>query len=168
MPTNWITPTPDGLAVVMDEQVLAPLAGKAAALRLTVARVRGAVSQSQHVPVSATAGSVPPEGEEHTLVMAVALLAAARPNLAQLADEGGHQTGFGARVERAERWLDAVLKGRDEQGRVFTVTMPTDPVGRDGATAASDDNPLYEAVRVGSSGLVEEADLTPYSSTVTA
>ena len=56
------------------------------------------------------------------------------------------------------------------------MTRPTDPVGRDGVNAVKTDvvdtdpayNPLYEAVRVGSSGLIVEVNLTPYSSTAIA
>lgn len=166
--SNWKVIIADDLAVVMNAQVLAPnSANAAAALALVVARVRGVVATAGRVPVSVTAGSVPPESAQHAAVLTVALLTGAYPNLATLVDADGGKTGFGQLVEQAELWLTKIERGA-------SCTTPTDPVGRDGINAVVADsadpayNPLYEAVRVGSSGLITETDLTPYSSTAVA
>lgn len=160
--SNWAVPSSADLAVVMNTQVLLPTSPNAvAALALAVGRVRGTIQTAGRVPVSVTAGSVPPEALQHALVLTVALLTGAFPNLASLVDADGGKTGFGQLVEQAEQWLDRIEKGASCIG-------PTDPVGMDGINAVSATNPLYEAVRVGSSGLITEVDLTPYSSTAIA
>lgn len=123
----------------------------------TVARIRGAIQSAGRQPLSATAGTVPPEAQQHAAVLSVAALAASRPQMAAFVDADGHTTGFGKLFDIAEAWLDSI--NPDDKGKVAQqVAPPTDPTGVDYLTEVEEpDNPAIVSIRYGS--LAEEADL---------
>jgi len=87
-------------------------------LGLVVARVRGAIDAGGKVALSATEGSVPPEGMFHTIVLTVNALSASTPDLARFA----LGDAFQKLVQGAEDWLKAVQEGK------MMVSEPGDPV----------------------------------------
>jgi hypothetical protein len=120
-----------------------------------VIRIRAAIANGQRIPISVTPDTIPPEAKLHALYLAAMPLVQSMPGLAKslLIGEDGRKTSFERSYDRAEQFLTDVMGG-------MNVTYPTDPVGEDGETAVTDDNPLYSAVRYGSLTNVEEADLT--------
>lgn len=116
-----------------------------------VAEVRGSIEACGRYPVSLTAGSVPPEGVRHTLVMAAYTLCLPVPSLlAVLMNEGGAFSPMGKLYTEATKWVDRLRTGG-------SFTMPSDPAGADYATAIDDDkdsatyNPTVTGVRWGDS-----------------
>lgn len=114
-----------------------------------VAEVRGAIEACGRYPVSLTAGSVPPEGVRHTLVMAAYTLCLPVPSLlAVLMNEGGAFSPMGKLYAEAVKWVDGLRTGG-------SFTLPTNPAGADYTTAIDDDkdsatyNPTVTAVRWG-------------------
>src|SRR5574343_480594 len=96
-------------------------------------------------PVSATAGTVPPEGVRHTLVMAAYALCRPVPSLlAVLMNEGGGFSPMGKLYTDACKWVDMLRTGG-------SFTMPDDPAGADYSTEVGDGNPAVTAVIWGDS-----------------
>jgi hypothetical protein len=126
--------------------------------------VRGAISACGRT-ISATANSVPPEGEWHTLVIAAYRLVSSTPGLVKFLVAGEGDTSPLAKMYgEAMRWVYGdPSKPRSCPGLIAgqAYTVPIDPIGADGATAVSDDNPVFEAVRVGEYGS-ETSDLSSY------
>ena len=88
-------------------------------LLLVVQRVRASVGR--HSVVSDNENEVPPEGLQHTLILAIHLLLSGTPNFQFLIrGPDGSESGFGYSVKQAERWLERVENGR-------SVTYPSNP-----------------------------------------
>lgn len=152
--TNWVVPAGSGLSKVLDPATLRSCDANTGAnvppnqtfdpskqkrsddlVAMVVARIRGAVRNGGRVQVSATPSSVPPEAEQHALVLAAWALTAAKPVMSMVVvGPTGVFSPFKSLVDKAEAWLKDVAAGEP-------VTEPTDPVGTDGVTAVSDDNP---------------------------
>lgn len=125
-----------------------------ALLEMAVGRIRGAIQNGGRVPISVTAFSIPKEAKIYALMLAAMPLVQSTPSLAKefLVGQDGRKTSFERMYDRAEEWLMKVEAG-------LNVTYPTDPVGRDGITAVTDSNPLFQAVRFGSVGNIHQSDL---------
>ncbi len=122
MATNWIIPTVGGMDSILNAAVVnlgaAPLSdGKATALRLAVAKVRGAINRGGVTPLSATAEAVPPEGEQAVLVKAIQTVIG-QPGLMPKAQD--MKDGFDKLIEEADAWIESCEMGK-------AVTTPTDP-----------------------------------------
>lgn len=88
-------------------------------LMLAVQRVRAAAGR--HSVVSDNANEVPPEGLQHTLILAIHLLLSGTPNFQFLIrGPDGSESGFGYSVKQAERWIDRISDG-------MSVTYPSNP-----------------------------------------
>ena len=123
-----------------------------------VAEVRGAIEACGRYPVSATAGTVPPEGVRHTLVMAAYALCLPVPSLlAVLMNEGGAFSPMQRLYTDACKWVDGLRAGG-------SFTMPDDPAGADYSTEVGDGNPAVTAVLWGDS----IADGSEYEDGITA
>jgi hypothetical protein len=124
MTTAWTVPVATDLEQFMSSSVVTATnvddpAGKARAdslIESVVARVRGAIGSGNRVPLSLTPNSVPPEGKQHVLVLIVAALAAASPQVYQYTESDA----FRRQLEAAEKWITAAQEG-------LNVTVPTDP-----------------------------------------
>lgn len=117
-----------------------------------VKAVRGAIRSAGRFPFSVTEGSVPPEGEWHTLVIAVWRLVNSTPGLVKsfLAGDGGAETPLSRMYKEAMCWVygeGAPKQGGLAQGAMFE--PPEDPVGEDWTTAVSDSNPAISGIRWG-------------------
>lgn len=105
-----------------------------------VAEVRGAIEACGRYPVSATAGTVPPEGVRHTLVIAAYMLCLPVPSLlAVLMNEGGAFSPMGKLYGEACKWIESLRAGG-------SFTMPDDPAGADYSTEVGDGNPAVTGV----------------------
>ena len=138
---------------------------------VAVDEVRAAVRNGGRVGLSLTADSIPPEAEWHTLVLAAYRLVSSTPGLSR-----SLMTGDGERKAPLERMYDeavAYVWGDRARGRLGLTggdncTEPSDPMGRDYATAVDEDedsasyNPSVSAVRYGSVSEDTEADLKSY------
>lgn len=126
MTIDWIVPTVDDLRTVLSSVVLNPAADignpsgptNQLALDLVVERWRGAIRTAGRIPVSLTAGSVPPEHKQHVLVLTVWQLVCSQPKLAQTVTEA-----FKTLVDKAEE----ALKDVDEGKEGATPSYPSDP-----------------------------------------
>lgn len=81
-----------------------------------VKRIRAAIGTANRVPLSATTGSIPPEAEQHALVMIAAQLSASVPQL----NDFVASAAFKLMHEKAEDWMSEVHKG-------LNITRPSDP-----------------------------------------
>ena len=88
----------------------------AAIIARVVARIRGAIDNGNRGPLSLTAGSVPAEGEQHALCLAVEALVASTPNLGFAAKEG-----FAEMLKDAKEWLKMLQCGE------ISAQYPNDP-----------------------------------------
>jgi len=123
-----------------------------------VAEVRGAIEAAGRYPLSLTAGSVPPEGFQHTLALAAWRLAAVKPTLlALLLADGGVYAPLNQLVKDAKDWIKRITEGG-------SITLPTDPTGADYTTAVSTSNPAISGIKWGDS----LGDDTEYDAGVTA
>ena len=108
-----------------------------------VAEVRGAIEACGRYPVSATAGTVPPEGVQHTLAIAAWRLCLPVPSLlAILMADGGAFSPITTLYKDAMAWV----KGLRDGG---SFTMPDDPCGADYQTEVSASNPAVSGIRWG-------------------
>ena len=161
MATNWIIPTPDNLATIISEAVLqranenvdpASLEATAnmawgdasyraaydptlpdrmaAQLDLAVKQFRGAIQNAGKQALSLTAASVPPDAcYKHCLTLAAYGVITSTLNLQWVVStEKGDASPITAAFRIANKYLEDVSKGK-------TVVFPTDPMGRDYATA---------------------------------
>lgn len=130
MPTDWIIPTPSDVATVMSSVVIGTVenTGNPAdsddafeqkilnIISMVVARVRGAVSNGNRTPLSATLTSVPADGWQHTVNLAVQALVASTPNMGwTLKDD------FETLLTEAKLWLNSIKDGDPTD-------YPTDPI----------------------------------------
>lgn len=104
--------------------------------------VRGAIRSAGRYPYAVTAGSVPPEGEWHTLVIAAWRLINSTPGLVRsfLAGDSGADTALSKMYKEAMEWVygcGTPKAGGLAQGASFT--EPDDPVGQDWLTAEDAD-----------------------------
>lgn len=94
-------------------------------LALSVAQVRAAIQISGSVPLSLTAGSVPPEGERYALDIAAYQLVISTPNLKMvIITDKGTSSPFAIFYREAMDWVEMVRKG-------IGITPPNDPCGAD-------------------------------------
>lgn len=110
-------------------------------LRMTVARIRHAVRRGGRSPLSNTAGSVPPEAEQHALVLTADAMTASTPNLGQVVvtPMGGTGGPWKDLVAQAKKWLADVLAGE------FAPTYPTDPMQQGDGTELVPDGQAYQS-----------------------
>lgn len=93
------------------------LSNLAVLVALQANRIRGTIASVSRVALSVTEGSVPPEGEQHALVLAaVACLNSLAKPLADFAVPEGLKD----MAKAAEDWIKSIKDGN-------TVTEPTDP-----------------------------------------
>lgn len=98
------------------------------AVRLAVEEVRAAVDLGNRTPLSQTAGSVPPEAEQHVLYLAAYTLLSFPPSLLQvLVFDGGVYSPLQKKHDLAQKWLESVRSAEQ------AATMPTDPETGHGA-----------------------------------
>lgn len=160
MATSWKVPTTDYLQTVMSGIILDAVedtdgednsaddqaAKMTYALEQAVARVRGAIGNGNRTPLSATAGSVPPEGLNFTLVLAVEILVNSQPNM-----NWAIKDGFSDSLKEAKDWIQQL---RDSEPTDY----PTDPITVDASGFAVADG--------GNAGDVQgEVDMTTDSLT---
>ena len=89
-------------------------------LPVVIKRVRGVIGRCS--TLSDSEAQVPPEGLQHTLVLAVAALLNATPNFGLIMKgPDGAESGFAYQVRQAERWLEKLERG-------MSVTYPTNPI----------------------------------------
>lgn len=112
------------------------------AVTAAVAEVRGVIQSAGRHPLSVTTGTVPPDAQWHTLVLAAWRLVNSTPGLARsfLAGEGGAETPLAKMHREAREWLWG--KGTPAVGGLAqgaNAVTPNDPTGADYLTAANDD-----------------------------
>ena len=90
---------------------------------MAVARIRAAVKNGGQVPLSLTPSSVPPEAEQHALVLAARAMTASTANLGAVVVtmNGGIVSPFNDLVKIAEKWITDTGSGAN------LPTYPTDP-----------------------------------------
>lgn len=110
------------------------------AVAQAVADVRGAIRTAGRFPFSATESAVPPEGVHHTLTIAAYRLINSTPGLVKEFMLGDSGKAFVAMYQEACRWVEGLRKGD-------SFTEPSDPVGRDWATAVSTSNLAVTGIR---------------------
>lgn len=115
-------------------------------VELAVREVRAAMQVAGRYPVAVTAGTVPPDGEWHTLVLAAWRLVVSTPGLVKvfLAGEAGQDTPLSRMHKDAVAWVEGLKKGA-------STVAPTDPCGQDYQTAVSAENPAVSGVKWGDS-----------------
>lgn len=93
-------------------------------MALAIARVRGAIQTGGRIPVSATLLSVPPEAEEHVLIIAAWSLVAGRQGGMDIVVVGPHGniSAYYNLYQKAEAWVKAAQDG------TISPTPPTDPL----------------------------------------
>jgi hypothetical protein len=151
MATNWYAPTVGDLQLFLPQAVLTATdqvpdgqdtsqGRNAKMLALQIARVRGTIQKVGRQALSLTAGSVPPEAQQHVLVLAVkALPTAASAELARYMEN----PEFKELCDEARDWLKGVAEGK------VTVMDASDPTGVDYLTAVSATNPAVSAISWG-------------------
>jgi hypothetical protein len=82
-----------------------------------VSRVRAAIATGNRIPLSQTAGSVPPEAEWHVLVIVAESLATSVPQLAEFVES----ERFQRMATDAKEWIRSVEKGE------LAPSYPTNP-----------------------------------------
>lgn len=147
MATDWIVPTGASLFKVAEAAILKDTNQNTAEgtesgsetdlsaanrrdqqVEMAVDEVRGAIRTAGRYGYSATEGSVPPEGERHTLIIALYNLVMSTPSLARsfLIGESG-KTPLERRYDEAMAWLKELRSGS-------SFTEPPDVVGQDWET----------------------------------
>lgn len=124
------------------ELVLADANRRDECVAQAVKAVRGAIRKAGRFPFSATADSVPPEGEWHTLVIAAWRLVNSTPGLVKsfLAGDGEAETPLARMYKEAMCWVygeGTPKQGGLAQGAMFE--LPDDPVGEDWTTEVDED-----------------------------
>lgn len=156
MATNWLIPDANSLAQVISASIIAssnenidadtlaqtlanPDARKAwnsalddratEQIALAVGQFRGAIQLCGKIPLSLTAGSVPPECLKYVLWLAAFGLLSSTLNLKWvIATEKGDLSPMTKQFNQANMYLESVTKGR-------ICVPPSDPTGRDYLTA---------------------------------
>lgn len=110
--SNWREPSADDAAAFMATVVLTRAEGTDDSkleniLTIVTQRVRGTIGAAGITPLSANANEVPPEGLQHTLILAIFALVSATPGFQFITKDE-----FDKQVERAEKWLEAVANHR--------------------------------------------------------
>lgn len=112
-----------------------------------VAEVRAAIQSAGRIPLSVTAGTVPPGAKRHVLNLAAWQLINSTPSLytAILSGSGigsgsALLTPFASFYGEAVKYLEGLAAGAP-------VPQPTDPTGIDYLTAVSDTNPSIRGVQ---------------------
>ena len=99
------------------------------AIEYAVKEIRGAIESAGRYPVSLTAGSVPPEGHQHAIVVAAWRLCLPIPGLlAVIMGDGGAFSPLGMLYKDAQCWVKSLREGGS-----FTDAL--DPAGADYRTA---------------------------------
>lgn len=133
--TDWIAPQVQDLEKVLSQLVLnatermknQPMGASNSRgtenLRMAVARVRAAILAGGQSALSQTAGSVPPEAEQHALMLAARAMTGSTPNVGSVvvSISGGVYSPFDTLVKAAEKWL------ADVQSGAVIPTNPTNP-----------------------------------------
>jgi hypothetical protein len=148
MSTNWIAPVGADISKVLnlavfqqanqnvgegvvDGQAYDPTDDNRAdhLMAQAVAQIRAAIQNAGSVPLSCTAGSVPPEAERYAIDIAAYQLIISTPNLKMvIITEKGTSSPFAIFYREAMEWVEKVRKGA-------AVTPPTDPCGADWANS---------------------------------
>ncbi|OQB95211.1 MAG: hypothetical protein BWX84_00031 [Verrucomicrobia bacterium ADurb.Bin118] len=141
--TNWIIPERHDLLMVLDAKVIENADGtvsptahsgdpiedftqtrSAFLVQSAIDRVRAAIRNAGHTPLSVTPGTVPPEAFIHVLNLAAWQLVSSTPNLQMVViTERGAYSPLGDAFKAAEKYLAEIP--------IRAVTPPTDPTGRD-------------------------------------
>ena len=100
-------------------------------ITMAVNQVRAAIQLCSKIPLSITPGAVPPESFRHVLYLAAFGLVNSTPNLQMviLSDKGAYSP-LADNFKKADAYLKAITDGKP-------VVPPTDPTGRDYATAVN-------------------------------
>lgn len=128
MATNWTVPSPDdvksafgSIFVEQDNgEDFDPTATATFWLPVIVAEVRGTIQNANRTALSLTAGSVPPEGKVHVLVLVAEAILVNTPRLVGYIVMEGENGPMARMIIAARKWLEVVQKGQ-------SVTDPTDP-----------------------------------------
>lgn len=103
-------------------------------LEQMVRKVRAAIQNAGHTPLSVTPGSVPPEAFDHVVYMAAWRLVNSKAGLQMVVlTENGAYAPLATFNKAAEEWMDGRVEGGRRIGGIAThaITPPTDPCGRD-------------------------------------
>jgi hypothetical protein len=155
MATNWIVPTAANLNKILSQLVLnatnantnnpdtanSPIdtsntTRDSDCLQMVINQIRSAIIIGGREPLSVTTNAIPPEAEQHALVLAANLMTAATPNvsLVVVSPNGSIYAPFGDLVKEAKKWIIDVRTG-------LNIVNPSDPTGQDYSTAISPTNP---------------------------
>ena len=168
MSQTWVIPTGDDLWQVVSRSIVQKvdedvLGGKnetndfdgtldtraKKAVEYAIKEVRGAIETAGRYPVSLTAGSVPPEGQQHVLAIAAWRLCLPVPGLiAVLMADGGAFSPIGTLYKAACDWVKMIANGG-------SFTDATNPAGANYRTAIDNNkssatyNPAVSGLRWG-------------------
>jgi len=129
MATNWYIPSTDDVATVMSGVVVGAVqqtgtsdntsdnqtAKIQTAINMVVARIRVEITNGNRTPLSLTAGSIPPEAQQHCLNLVVELLVNSTPNMGFAVKDG-----FTEMLKDSKQWLRDTTNGSPS-------TYPSDP-----------------------------------------
>jgi hypothetical protein len=178
MATNWKVPTATDLLQVLSAEIIRKADANISAdniadnpgapidtdnpvrspyiLQSVIDRVRAAIRNAGHTPLSVTANAVPPEAFLHVLYLTAYRLVSSTPSIQMfvLTEGGGVYAPFAQFPKQAEEWIKSIPRSG--------ITPPIDPVGSDWTTAETacdgDNPPISGTVRYGSTN--RPADLT--------
>lgn len=123
MPIAWKSPTAEDVTTFMSSAVTVRVDSSGVQtqkiLDVVVQRIRGACSRANTLSINES--EVPPEGLQHALVLAIAILVGSNPNF-QFVIKGpeGVESGFGLMVRKAEEWVKRMQDGG-------SCSYPTEP-----------------------------------------
>ena len=132
---QWVKPSTDDVTTMMSSLVQGAVQKDpggttknrvASALTLAVEKVRSAVAQGKRVPLSLTAGVVPPSGHIHTIILAIDISVSSTPNMDLV-----NKAGFGDLKKEAKEWLKDVASGKQPVDYPIDPDQTTLPYGTD-------------------------------------
>ena len=160
--TNWVVPERADLLMVLNANVSANADGPVTAdaqpddpnpnplsdpplrsqllVDQMVRKVRAAIRNAGHTPLSVEPNAVPPEAFDRVIYMAAHRLLISTANIQRVVmSEHGVYAPIMSAAKEAEEWVDGRLEGGRRIGGIAThaITPPDDPTGRDWKTAAT-------------------------------
>ena len=154
MATNWIVPTVQSLATILDQPLIdqcnqnipsipGPLDYSkpnqaAQLLALEVQTIQSYIISSGRFPLSLTPGAIPPESEIHCLVSVVFKLVISTPSVLQQLLTQNENFPLARQFAAAQEFFKQLREAPSE----LSLVLPTDPTGVDYATAPITTNNL--------------------------
>ena len=158
MPTNWVVPTVQSLATILDQTLIdqcnqnvptipGPLdytqpnqAGLLLALEIQT--IQSYIISSGRFPLSLTPSAIPPESEIHCLVSVVFKLVVSTPSTLQQLLTQDESFPLARQFAAAQVFFKQLREAPSE----LSLVLPTDPTGVDYATAPTSTNNLIPTV----------------------